>query len=201
MTTWADVYAQVGVTREDVRFFRICAKSEREERMCSIVEASSLIEFEQPCRNHCRVIKKAIDHGETGVWYNTDDARQIHKQLFPYGGTFRTHDVRISHSNHRPVPYHLLRIELYKFDSDIEWWLHSGQDPYTILSHLHFRFCQIHPFTDGNGRVSRILLNNWSAYLGVGLVRIPAEEREYYIDLLESQNVPALAKFIKECRV
>lgn len=198
---WQDIYAQIGVSKEDVRFFKACVKSERECLMCSIIEASALIEFERPADNHCKVMKHAVDAGENGICYTTEDARHIHQKLFKYGGTWRTHDVRISHSNHRPVPYHLLRMHLLDFDKDIVWWMESHYDPYTVLSHLHMQFCKIHPFTDGNGRTSRILLNNWSSFLGVGMIRIEAEDREYYIDLLERQDEHGLAQFLKESRV
>ncbi|MDE1856850.1 MAG: Fic family protein [Candidatus Micrarchaeota archaeon] len=73
-------------------------------------------------------------------------------------GGYRDTDVRISGSKHMPpspqdVPE--LLDELFK-----EFYKQRGKlHPLELAALLHNRFVNIHPFTDGNGRTARLLMN------------------------------------------
>lgn len=65
-----------------------------------------------------------------------------------------------------------------------------------LAAWLHHRFTQIHPFQDGNGRVARALLT-WhlakERYLPIVVTR---DDREQYIDCLESADAGDLNPFV-----
>lgn len=64
----------------------------------------------------------------------------------------------------------------------------------------HFLFVFIHPYSDGNGRIGRFLMNLMLASGGYPWTVIPVEERDTYMNALEDasvkQDIEAFAKFI-----
>jgi len=63
---------------------------------------------------------------------------------------------------------------------------------------LHHRFVAIHPFRDGNGRVSRLLMAYAYVLRGLPPPVIRAAEREAYIDALEAADGGNLRPFTEE---
>ncbi len=62
----------------------------------------------------------------------------------------------------------------------------------------HFIFGYIHPFTDGNGRIARFLMNVMLTARGYPWVVIPLEKRDRYMAALESASVERdIAPFTK----
>ena len=59
-------------------------------------------------------------------------------------------------------------------------------DPIKLSFDVHFRFVSIHPFADGNGRVSRLLMNYILAYYGLPMFMVFKQDRLKYISALES---------------
>ncbi len=64
----------------------------------------------------------------------------------------------------------------------------------------HFIFVYIHPYSDGNGRMGRFLMNTMLASGGYPWTIIPVEERDRYMKALEAasveQNIEPFAEFI-----
>ena len=75
--------------------------------------------------------------------------------------------------------------ELYARDERVRESLHSrdASSAFQVLetaSWFHWKFVQIHPFLDGNGRVARLLLNAYLVLRGFPLSSIQPEVRHVY---------------------
>ncbi len=75
-------------------------------------------------------------------------------------------------------------LKVQELMKDFFKWLHSENKdhPVIIASDAHLRFVTIHPFTDGNGRTARLLLNLLLLQKGYPPALIRKEERKIYID-------------------
>lgn len=127
------------------------------------------------------------------------DIKQIHTLLMRYEkdlgayigtiGDFRKNNIQVAHATFHPVDVFYIRPAMDMF---IKWFNDSLKkkvyDEVTLAAMAHVWFETIHPFTDGNGRVGRILLSY--IFIGQGLVNIAIkgiskEERSRYYDCLE----------------
>lgn len=75
-----------------------------------------------------------------------------------YAGNYRDQQVMISGAQHLPPAPFLLKEKMNEF---IEWYSTKAQElhPVERAAMVHIIFVGIHPFVDGNGRTSRLLLN------------------------------------------
>ena len=115
-----------------------------------------------------------------------------HKQLFQLtkpdiAGKIRQHQVGISGSTfHPPYP-----IELDLLLRDFFAWYNQNKKklhPVHLAGLVHLKFVTIHPFGDGNGRISRLLMNYVLHTNGYPMLIIPyAQRKSYYTALERSQ--------------
>ncbi len=135
---------------------------------------------------HDRVLREVLD-------YSRELSLQIilywHKQLFTetkpaIAGQVRTHQVWISGSRFTPpspAEVWLLLREFFRWYDRAKASLH----PVELAAIVHLRFVTVHPFTDGNGRVSRLLVNFVLKKHGYPLLDIPYGDRKSYYNALE----------------
>jgi Fic family protein len=64
-------------------------------------------------------------------------------------------------------------------------WLSSAPATPQGAFEAHFRLTAIHPFSDGNGRAARLLMNLMLIRRGYPPVAVRPEERKTYLDALE----------------
>jgi Fic family protein len=64
-----------------------------------------------------------------------------------------------------------------------------------VAAYLHHRLVQIHPFTDGNGRVARLISNLYLMRSGYPPVVLRKEERKKYYDNLRRADSGKLGPF------
>lgn len=62
----------------------------------------------------------------------------------------------------------------------------AGDDIIKLSADIHYNFVNIHPFGDGNGRTSRLLMNYIQLYHNEPLIKIFTEDRAEYIDSLNA---------------
>jgi Fic family protein len=74
-------------------------------------------------------------------------------------GKYRGVPVMIVGSKHIPPQPYLIIPQMEQFICDYHIMQNNGAPPVLIAAFLHSRLVKIHPFIDGNGRTSRLLMN------------------------------------------
>lgn len=103
-------------------------------------------------------------------------------------GKIRNHGVSISRSKFTPP----LAIELEILLKEFFDWYNKNKDklhPVILSALVHLKFVTIHPFSDGNGRISRLMMNFVLNKKGFPMLDIPYENRNGYYTALERSQV------------
>ncbi len=69
-----------------------------------------------------------------------------------------------------------------------EWLGQFGPDAATSFE-AHFRLVAIHPFSDGNGRAARLMMNLLLLRQGYPPITVRPEHRKTYLDTLEHTSI------------
>tara|TARA_R110002012_G_C11610026_1_gene608085 strand:+ start:60 stop:1502 length:1443 start_codon:yes stop_codon:yes gene_type:complete len=107
-------------------------------------------------------------------------------------GEFRKHNVFIQHPDGSKVEFGFKSIS-QKISEIFDWYYKSIKDDKIsgiIISILfHYKIVSVHPFLDGNGRISRLILNLILLKNGFFPIAIPNEKRkEYYEGLVDADK-------------
>ncbi|XP_057600955.1 protein adenylyltransferase FICD isoform X1 [Hippopotamus amphibius kiboko] len=133
------------------------------------------------------------------------DVLEIHRRVLGYvdpveAGRFRTTQVLVGHH----VPPHPQEVE--KQMQEFIQWLNSEDamslHPVEFAALAHYKLVHIHPFVDGNGRTSRLLMNLILMQAGYPPVSVRKEQRAEYYHVLEDANdgdVRPFIRFIAKC--
>lgn len=99
-------------------------------------------------------------------------------------GKYRMENVVISGAKHIPPKYHEIPGLMQQLIAEYrnEW---QNYHPVVKAVLLHGEFVKIHPFVDGNGRTSRLLLNLELMKYGYTPVIIKKEHRALYYEVLD----------------
>lgn len=130
------------------------------------------------------------------------DIKQIHTLLMRYEkdwgtyigdiGDFRKGNIKVAQATFRPIDVFYVRdameLLIKWFNESLKKKIYSDVE---LAAMTHVWFETIHPFSDGNGRVGRILMSY--ILIGQGLVNvaikgISKEERDQYYDCLEKAD-------------
>lgn len=116
-----------------------------------------------------------------------------HKRLFvktypDIAGTIRNHPVRVMGSKSQFTHFSKIDSELKEF---FEWYSKNKTTihPFRLAALAHLKFVTIHPFTDGNGRISRLLMNYILYNNNFPLMDIDYLKRKSYYNSLEKDQV------------
>lgn len=126
-----------------------------EQRRAEAEARNGLRQFDQACS----MIVDALDKG--GDWKLRPSAilglhRAALDGISSYAGNFRPASVVISGSKHVPIDAHRVP-ELIEDLCDYVNTHWSDRSPVHLASYVMWRLNWIHPFSDGNGRTSRIV--------------------------------------------
>lgn len=103
-------------------------------------------------------------------------------------GRYRTVNVRIAGASHLPpvVP------EL--MEQFIQWYRTEAMalHPVERAARVHSDFVRIHPFVDGNGRTSRLLMNLELMKAGYPAAVLPVESRLAYYNALDADHAEGI---------
>jgi Fic family protein len=104
-----------------------------------------------------------------------------------YAGVYRNQQVFIAGAKHILPAYYLIQ---EKMDQMMNWFHHDGLHLHPVErgAMLHAIFVGIHPFIDGNGRTSRLLLNLELMKEGYPPVIIKVANRLSYYEALDKAH-------------
>ncbi len=120
------------------------------------------------------------------------DIKNIHQLVLKNiddknAGVYRKINVTISGAEHVPPDYLQVQEEMSEFT---HWYLNKGQQYHPIerATRVHADFVKIHPFVDGNGRTSRLIMNLELMKDGFPPVVLSVEKRLEYYEALDAAH-------------
>src|SRR5271169_6751192 len=147
----------------------------------------------KPLRDHL----EAVDHYNAVLWMRELAAkttpidetivRELHRRIVfrsqpEIGGVYSTLPRRIAGS---PVVLPNA-VKIPQLMKDYGEWLGKAQPVPATSFDAHFRLVAIHPFSDGNGRTARLLMNLLLLKAGYPPVAVRPVDRKTYLDALET---------------
>lgn len=132
---------------------------------------------------------------------NTNDdislkkCKNLHTLLFKYvpypedNGKYRDGTALLKRGTIQPVPYYEISDRINKLDEELQFFM-KNIDKYEIgeyieqVAYFTYKFIVIHPFRDGNGRVSRAIMNWLLRKKKIPPIYIDQKCRKEYYDAL-----------------
>lgn len=134
-------------------------------------------------------IEEIVQKGEPLTeWQIKNLHRMVLKGIIDeYAGVYRDQQVFIAGEKHTPPPPYLINEQMEEL---IQWYNSKGQKLHPVErgTMLHVLFVGIHPFIDGNGRTSRLLLNLELMKEGFPAIVIKVENRFAYYEALDKSH-------------
>ena len=136
--------------------------------------------------NHSEAIDYIKDIAKKDIEISERTIKEIHALILhgidrENAGRYRTVTVMISGSTHMPPQPYLIQKQMEE----------EKVHPVLIAAYLHDELVRIHPFIDGNGRTSRLLMNLYLLRNGYTLVTLKGSNEDkisYYKALEESHT-------------
>ena len=119
-----------------------------------------------------------------------------HRRMFEgtkkdIAGKIRNYNVIVSRSEFVPPPHHAVGILVGEF---FGWYQANMKqmNPVELAALVHLKFVTIHPFGDGNGRISRLMMNHVLHRSGYPMLDIDYRDRRSYYAALERSQTEAV---------
>ena len=114
--------------------------------------------------NHTEAISYIKDIAKQDIEISERTIKEIHALILhgidrENAGRYRTVPVMISGSTHMPPQPYLLEKQMEDFMIRFKKMEEEKVHPVLVAAYLHDELVRIHPFIDGNGRTSRLLMN------------------------------------------
>jgi Fic family protein len=157
-------------------------------------------------KNHPEAIEFVEKLADAKSELTEDAVLQVHRLMMSNiaedAGRYRTVGVRITGASFVPPPSSEVRPRI----NELLKWLRENPDeltPIELAAVFHHRFVQIHPFSEGNGRTARLLMNAMLMKDGYPfIVTVLNRDRPRYLKtLMEADfgNNSAFVNFIARC--
>jgi len=157
-------------------------------------------------KNHPEAIELVEKLVEVKSEVTEDVVLQVHKLIMANiaedAGQYRTMGVRIAGASFMPPPSSQVRPRM----NELLKWLKENPDEHTpieVAAVFHHRFVQLHPFSEGNGRVARLLMNAILMKNGYPFIAIVSNSYrpKYLRTLMEADlgNTSSFVNFIARC--
>ena len=159
--------------------------------------------------NHAEAIDYIKDFAKSDIEISERTIKEIHALVLhginrENAGRYRTVPVLISGSRHTPPQPYLIEKQMEDFILHFQQLKTQGVHPILIAAYLHDELVRIHPFIDGNGRTSRLLMNLYLLQNGYTIVNLKGnnEDKISYYKSLEASHVDnnpeAFQQFVAE---
>ena len=114
--------------------------------------------------NHTEAISYIKDIAKQDIEISERTIKEIHALILhgidrENAGRYRTVPVMISGSAHMPPQPYLIEKQMEDFMIRFKQMEKEMVHPVLVAAYLHGELVRIHPFIDGNGRTSRLLMN------------------------------------------
>jgi Fic family protein len=153
--------------------------------------------------NHAKAFnyaRKCVKEGKSLDESIVKDIHQILMENIMPGGIYRNVNVSIVGARHHPPSPHEMYYQIKSFYADLP--LKATMSTIELAAWTHAEFVKIHPFRDGNGRTSRMIMNYQLMLSCWQPVVIKKAFRDRYFDALEeyhaSGNLKPFVEFITE---
>ena len=146
--------------------------------------------------NHAEAIDYIKDFAKSGIGISERTIKEIHALVLhginrENAGRYRSVPVMISGSRHTPPQPYLIGKQMEDFILHFRELEVQKAHPVLIAAYLHDELVRIHPFIDGNGRTSRLLMNLHLLRNGYTIVNLKGsdEDKIGYYKALETSHV------------
>ena len=132
-------------------------------------------------------------------WKNaiTPDGQPTRRQIMV--GSYKTEPNSVRLPNGELFEYTAPQEVPIQMQELMEWYRdeQSGLHPVTLAAMFHYKFVRIHPFDDGNGRVSRLLMNYILLAHKLPPVVIKSSDKQNYLHALHLADIGQFEAFIR----
>lgn len=146
--------------------------------------------------NHTEAIGYIKDFAKKGLEISERTIKEIHALVLhgidrENAGYYRCVPVMISGSRYMPPQPYLIEKQMEDFMLHFREMEAEKVHPVIIAAYLHDELVRIHPFIDGNGRTSRLLMNLYLLRNGYTIVNLKGtnDEKLAYYKALETSHV------------
>lgn len=149
--------------------------------------------------NHAEAISYIKDIAKQDIEISERTIKEIHALILhgidrENAGRYRTVPVMISGSTHMPPQPYLIEKQLEYFILRFKQMEAEKVHPVLIAAYLHDELVRIHPFIDGNGRTSRLLMNLYLLRHGYVIITLKGsnDAKVNYYKALEKSHTEQL---------
>ncbi|WP_281962431.1 Fic family protein [Bacteroides nordii] len=155
--------------------------------------------------NHAEAISYIKDIAKQDIEISERTIKEIHALILhgidrENAGRYRTVPVMISGSTHMPPQPYLIEKQVEDFILRLKQMEMEKVHPVLIAAYLHDELVRIHPFIDGNGRTSRLLMNLYLLRHGYVIITLKGsnDAKVNYYKALEKSYTEQLPEDFKK---
>ncbi|MFT4244154.1 MAG: Fic family protein [Candidatus Woesearchaeota archaeon] len=139
-------------------------------------------------KTHYKVFFEILQEKEISLKSILNWHKKLFQETYPdISGKIRNHNVKVLSASTVFCHYSKVEEELNEF---FKWYDNNKNNihPVRLAALSHLKFVTIHPFSDGNGRISRLLMNYILHKNDYPMLDIDYKKRKQYYDALERAN-------------
>ncbi len=155
-------------------------------------------------KNYRNILPFFVDSLKNKEKLNNELIKEFHKilmdNLMYNNGKFKSTPNLIIGADFEPTKPYLVPLELKDLIDNLYYQFSCAKnkdEKIRIILQTHIKFEKIHPFSDGNGRVGRLLIVYSCLEQNIIPIVIPSDKKDEYISFLKTQNLDEFCKFTK----